>query len=159
MSTTDTVLLTFAGTVTFILILTAIFLATRAVRRYLDSIKHVLSENTLAVRLAAEPVRQVVQELTYMRQLTQQVATASGQAPAETPPPVGRKGTMPGAFPTRPLEAYFEQVPDAKLEDTDHSLLSQTDQEVMEAQHREEQRAHGIEPEDEGPQPAVGEEA
>lgn len=158
MSVVDIILLTFAATVTLILIGLAIFFAARAVRRYLDSIKHAISENTLAVRFAAEPVRQVVQELAFMRTMTQQAAAASGQPIPETQPPVGRPGTMPSAFPVRPIETYV-QVPDAKVDDTDHSLLKQTDEEMMEAQIREEARANGIEPVDESPQPAVGDEA
>jgi hypothetical protein len=93
-------------------------------------------------------------ELAYMRQLSQGVVA---QEAAATPPPIGRAGRMPPAFPQRDWSEY---APDAKPEDTDHSLLTQTDEEVVEAQAREEMRARGQEPDMEGlPQAAVVDEA
>ena len=112
---------------------------------------------------ATELLALVHSEMTYMRELTQQAAQGIAQEAEVTPPaatpPLGRAGTMPPAFPTRAWETY-PIAPDAKLEDTDNSLLEQTEQEVMDAQGREELRAKGIEPElEDEEQPAVMEEA
>lgn len=74
-----------------------------------------------------------------------------------TPPPIGKASKMPPAFPTHP---YFVEPPDAKVEDTDQSLLNQSEEEMMQAEIRADMRARGIEPMEGGPdEQAVREDA
>jgi len=157
MSAVQVALVTFAGTV---LLFAVIYFATKGLRAAWNLLCDalVVAKKLLdAVKQAAVIIDLVRGELSYMRQMTQ--AAMPGAAVPETAPPVGRTGMMPPAFPTRAWDTY-QQVPDAKPEDTDHSLLMQTEEEVLEAQAREELRDKGIEPDvDETPQRAVVEEA
>lgn len=158
MSITDIILTTFVGTIVFAV---AVFFACRAVwavwkllKDLLKSVKMLLT----AVNESSGIMNGVRGELSYMRQLTQAASPGIGQEPLPIPP-VGRAGTMPPAFPQREWDLYPNAAP-AKPEDTDYSLLTQTEEEVMAAQEREEKRSKGIEPElDEEPSPAVVEEA
>jgi hypothetical protein len=158
MTTLDIVLVT--GLATALLLVAGYFLC-RAIYRVwtvLKDLSAAAKELAVAVKGAANVAGMLQAEIAYMRSITQ---GSPGQI--ETPPPVpplGRAGTMP-PFPTRDLSTYRTVPPeDAKPEDTDKALLEQDDQEMMAAQAREEMRASGIEPEeDEGPQPAVVEEA
>lgn len=151
MSITDAILATFVGTV--VLIVAAVF-TYRAVRKVWTMFTRLVS----AVEKASAVVELVRGELAYMRQLTAQVQN-SDSISQPTPPPMGRVATMPPAFPTRDWDLY-PNAPPAQPEDTDKSLLEQTEEDIMAAQEREEKRDHGIEPmEDETPQPAVMEEA
>lgn len=153
MSVTDIILATFASTVTLIAVGILVYRVVRAWRRYAKQLLAAVEANVAATSNAAHVVGQVQGELAYMRQLSQGVVAQQAEAPR---PPVGRAGKMPPAFPERDWSAY---APDAKPEDTDHSLLTETDEDVMAAQAREEMRGRGMEPDDEGvPQSAVVEE-
>lgn len=158
MSTTDIILATFVGTLVFAVV---VFFAVKAIRAVWTLLKDMLKANKMllaAMRESSQVLSGVQGELAYMRQLTQAASPGIGQEPVPVPP-LGRVGTMPPAFPQREWDLYPNAAP-AKPEDTDYSLLNQTEEEMVAAQAREELRGKGIEPElDEGQQPAVVEEA
>jgi hypothetical protein len=154
MSVTDAIVATFAATVTLIVLVWYAVRVVRICRRYAKRLLAAVEANVAATGRASAVVELVRGELTYMRQITQGVIPQQQQ---ETQPPIGRVGRMPPAFPQRDWAAY---APDAKPEDTDHSLLTETDEDVMAAQLREEAHAQGIElDEDDVPQAAVVEDA
>jgi len=103
-------------------------------------------------------MHRIEQEMIYMRTLTQQAAQVQNlDSRVEQQPPLGRVGQMPPPFPT----PEWANAPDAKLEDTDKGLLDQTEEDLRDAQVREELAARGINLSDydAGELPAVVEEA
>jgi hypothetical protein len=158
LTTTDVILSTALSTLVAAVVAYWVSRTTRRIKAFLvDGLSAVkaLRSSTIEATMVLKLIRS---ELAYMRQMTEQVQ--AGSAPQEaTPPPVGRIGKMPPAFPTRDWDLY-PNVPPAKPEDTDKSLLDQTEEDIMAAQEREEKREHGIEPDlDEAPQAAVFEQA
>lgn len=155
MSVTDVIVATFAATVTLIVIVWYAVRVVRICRRYAKRLLAAVEANVAATGKASAVVELVRGELAYMRQITQ---GAVAQQEPQPQPPLGRTGRMPPAFPQRDWTGYG--APDAKAEDTDHSLLTETDADVMAAQARDEMRALGMEPDEDGvPQAAVVEEA
>jgi hypothetical protein len=159
MSVTDVILATFAATVTLIAVGVWSYRVVRTIRSYAKRLVTAVEANVAATGRASAAAELVHGELAFMRQVTQ---AAAGQQVEVPQPPIGRAGRMPPAFPQRDWSVYVPNpnAPDAKPEDTDASLLSQTEQEVMEAQAREEMRGRGIEPDEEGlPEAAVVDQA
>lgn len=153
-SITDAVVATFAATLFLAAIVFYVAKGIRAVWKLGNRI--LVAVDVLGARLAhaADVADKVGAELAYVRQVTQ---AQPGVVQEEVQPPVGRRSQMPPAFPERP---YFDPGPPAKPEDTPVSLATETDEDVMAAQDREERRAHGIEPDDdEVPRDAVREDA
>jgi len=151
MSTPWIIAVTNISTLVLIVAVWAIVKGVRGLRRMLGDFLKTVRGLTVAAQQAAAVLESVRAELAYMRQMTQ--AAMPQQAEAIPQPPMGRVDRMPPAFPQR------DWFPDAKPTDTDTNLLEQTDQDVMEAQEREERRARGIEEFDDVPQMAVREEA
>lgn len=103
-------------------------------------------------------LQRIEQEMIYMRSMTQQLSP-NLDTQQQTQPPIGQAVRMPPPFPT-PTWAQ-PPAPDAELDDTDRGLLEQTEEQLREAQVREELTARGIDltAYDEGELPAVREEA
>lgn len=152
MSITDAIVATFAGTLFLAVVVFYVIKSVRRVWVVLTSLTNALIALLAVVRGIRDVADQVRGELAWMRQVTQQQVPEAVEQAAE--PPVGRRSQMPPAFPTRD---YYDGPP-ARPEDTDVSLLHETEEEVMQAQEREELRARGIEPDtDDVPQEAVRE--
>lgn len=143
------------STVAVLLICALLWSLWKRVRGLWRDLTGLLQSLTEGLRLASGELSLVRSELSTIRNITQ-----PGISEEEQPqPPLGRASYMPPAFPQRDLSTFgpFPNIP-AKREDTDYSLLTETEDDVMAAQEREERRAHGLEVNDYNEsQPAVRE--